>query len=242
MRARKRRSRRFRIALNASAAYYLSCQATEVVVSPSSLTGSIGVYSAHEDYSAADEKAGVKVTLISAGKYKTEGNMYEPLSDDARSAMQGLVDSFYGKFVKAVARGRGVSQSAVRDGFGQGRVVTAEDAVKFKLADRVDTLDEVLAGYGVKTSAGGSSASATAVHVAVPSAALDEGADHVAAGQQCSCECASCVEGNCEECTHEACDADAEGCIGCPMGDSDEAAAVAIAADQRARSLKLATL
>lgn len=157
--------------LMASAAYYLACSATEIVASPSSLTGSIGVYSAHEDYSQADEKAGVKVTLISAGKYKTEGNMYEPLSDDARSAMQALVDSFYGKFVKAVARGRGVSQAAVREGFGQGRVLTAEDAVKFKLADRVATLDEVLSGYGVK--APGPAASA-AVQVSVPSAADED--------------------------------------------------------------------
>ena len=52
--------------LCASAAYYLASQATELVVSPSSLTGSIGVYQLHEDYSAALDNMGVKFTFISA--------------------------------------------------------------------------------------------------------------------------------------------------------------------------------
>jgi signal peptide peptidase SppA len=145
--------------LCASAAYYLASQASEMVVSPSSLTGSIGVYQLHEDDSAALDNMGVKFTFISAGKYKTEGNSFQPLDDEARTAMQGVVDDFYGMFTKAVARGRGVAVKSVVNGFGQGRCLTAQDAVKQGLADRIATFDEVLGKYGVKTS---SSASARA--------------------------------------------------------------------------------
>jgi signal peptide peptidase SppA len=148
--------------LCASAAYYLGCSATEFVAAPSALVGSIGVYMAHTDFSEMDAKAGVKTTLISAGKYKTEGNEFEPLSDGARAAAQAIVDSFYEQFVKAVARGRGVGAAAVRNGFGEGRVVTAKQAVELGMVDRVATFDQVLAKYGASRNPSGATAEATA--------------------------------------------------------------------------------
>lgn len=129
----------------ASAAYWVGSAATELVVAPSAMVGSIGVYSAHADLSAALDKEGVKVTLISAGAKKVLGNEFEPLSDEARAQIQKLVDGFYGLFVKAVARGRGVSQAAVREGFGQGALVAAAEAIDLKMADRLGTLEDAIA-------------------------------------------------------------------------------------------------
>lgn len=128
-----------------SAGYWVLSQCSEIVVSPSSSVGSIGVLGAHEDRSKMNEKRGVKTTLISAGKYKTEGSPFEALSDEARAALQAKVDEFYSMFVGDVARGRGVSADAVRAGFGEGRMVTAAQAVKAGMADRVGTLDETVA-------------------------------------------------------------------------------------------------
>lgn len=139
-------------AMSASAAYYLLSQCTEVVVTPSGQVGSIGVFCAHEDLSKAAADAGVKVSLISAGKYKTEGNPFEPLSDEARQNLQNMVNDYYDAFTKAVARGRGVSLADVRSGFGEGRVVSAQDAVKAKMADRVATLDQTLSRLGATSS------------------------------------------------------------------------------------------
>lgn len=135
----------------ASAAYWLACSADELVVAPSGQVGSIGVFGAHEDLSKALDAEGIKISLVSAGKYKVEGNPYEPLSDEAKAALQSKVDEYYGMFTKAVAQGRAVSASDVRGGFGQGRMVMAAQAVKDKMADRVATLDDVLAKYGVST-------------------------------------------------------------------------------------------
>lgn len=127
-----------------SAAYYIASQADELVVTPSGWVGSIGVFGAHQDLSAALEKAGIKTTLISAGKFKTESSPFEPLGADARAAMQARVDEFYGMFVKAVARGRGVSTTAVRNGFGQGRMELASSAVALGMADLVATFDQTV--------------------------------------------------------------------------------------------------
>lgn len=132
----------------ASAAYWIASQAHEIIATPSSLTGSIGVFAVHEDISQMAERIGVKITLISAGKFKTEGNEFEPLTDEAKAAIQHIVDEHYGQFVAAVARGRKVSQSAVRAGYGQGRVLTANDAVKAGLVDRIGTLRDVMGQAG----------------------------------------------------------------------------------------------
>ncbi len=128
----------------ASAAYWIASAADEVVVTPGGEVGSIGVFTAHQDLSEALALEGVKVTLISAGKYKTEANPYAPLSDDARDALQASVDAYYKEFVNAVAKGRGRSPSEVRNGFGQGRMVVAKEAVKEGMADRVATLDATI--------------------------------------------------------------------------------------------------
>jgi len=128
----------------ASAAYWLASQADEVIATPEALVGSIGVFTIHEDYSAMMEKMGVKVTYISAGKYKTEVSPDQPLNDEARAHLQEIVDDAYGLFVGDVARGRGVSPSVVRSEYGQGRMLTAAAAKAAGLIDRVATADETI--------------------------------------------------------------------------------------------------
>lgn len=128
----------------ASAAYWLASQASEVVVTLSGAVGSIGVFSIHEDWSKFDERVGIKTTLISAGKYKTEASPYEPLSEEAEAAIQERVDDRYAAFLADVGKGRGVAASKVRSDFGEGRMVLAKDAVKAGMADRVDTFEGAL--------------------------------------------------------------------------------------------------
>lgn len=139
--------------LCASAAYYLASQCSEMMVSPSSQTGSIGVYATHVDTSKADEMEGLKFTLISYGANKTQGNSYEPLTDAARQDMQQLVDHYGTMFERAVARGRKVKLEDVQNKFGQGRMFNAKDAVRLGLADSIGTLDDALASHGVSRGA-----------------------------------------------------------------------------------------
>ena len=138
-----------------SAAYWIGANATEVVASPSATLGSIGVYSIHEDLSAALEKMGVKLTFISAGKYKVEGNPAEPLSETARALITKHVEASYNRFVGDVAAGRKTTAAAVRAGFGQGAVVMADEARSLGMVDRIETLtetvDRVLPAHGSPT-------------------------------------------------------------------------------------------
>lgn len=131
--------------LAASAAYWIAAQAGELWVTPSGEVGSIGVFAAHQDMSKMLEDAGLKVSLISAGKYKVEGNPYEPLTDEARAAIQERVDDYYNAFVRDVAKGRNTSVDAVRGGFGEGRTVGAVAAKREGMVDQVGTLSEAIA-------------------------------------------------------------------------------------------------
>ena len=128
----------------ASASYWIASAADEVVVTPSGSVGSIGVLTAHEDLSNALEMAGIRITIIGAGKYKTEANPFEPLSAEARAHMQSQVDSYGKLFFDRVAKNRDVTSHAVRTGFGQGRMVSAHHAPPELMADRVATLDQIV--------------------------------------------------------------------------------------------------
>lgn len=124
----------------ASAAYWLGAQADEVVAGPSSIVGSIGIIAAHLDQSAADEMAGEKVTIITAGDGKATGNPHIPLDDEGRAELQGLADDYYGLFVADVRKARAVTAKTVSQGW-KASVFTAEKARDAGLVDRVDTLD-----------------------------------------------------------------------------------------------------
>ncbi len=130
--------------LAASAAYWIGCSASELYVTPGGEVGSIGVWQAHFDYSQALAAEGVTPTLISAGKYKVEGNPYAPLGEEAQGFMQSRVDDYYATFTKSVARGRGVPIAQVRDGMGQGRVLGADAALAQSMVDGIATFDDVI--------------------------------------------------------------------------------------------------
>ncbi len=130
----------------ASAGFWIASAVDKLVMVPSGMVGSIGVFHEHVDVSEAEAKAGIKTTFISAGKFKTEGNPFEPLSEEGREHMQKEVDTFFGRFVKAVAKGRDTTVSDVKKNFGQGRLVLAEEALAAGMVDGIGTLGEVVAG------------------------------------------------------------------------------------------------
>jgi len=136
--------------LAASAAYWIGCSASEFYATPGGEVGSIGVWQAHFDYSKALEEEGVKTTLVSAGKFKVEGNPYVPLDPEAQAFMQSRVDDYYNAFIQAVAVGRGVPVDDVRNGMGEGRVLGADAALAQRMVDGIASFDDVLARMQAK--------------------------------------------------------------------------------------------
>lgn len=132
----------------ASAAYWLASQADEVVATPSAQVGSIGVYAVHQEMSRMLDEMGVTTTVVSAGPHKTEGNEFEPLTDEARADLQERVDANYQQFLSDVAAGRRTSTEQVESKYGGGRVLVANKALKVGMVDRVETLDQTIQRLG----------------------------------------------------------------------------------------------
>lgn len=127
-----------------SAAFALIAACDEVVVTPSGEVGDVGVFGIHSDESEANAKAGIKKTIIKAGKYKAEMNPFTPLTPEARDAQLARVQEAYNTMTAAIGKYRGVTAAAVRNGFGEGRSVGAKQAVELGMADRIATFDQVL--------------------------------------------------------------------------------------------------
>jgi len=134
--------------LAASAGYWLASQADEVVVTPSGSVGSIGVYAIHQEASRMLDAEGITTTIISAGPHKSEGNEFEPLTDEARDDIQSRVDTSYAQFLADVAAGRRVPVESVERDYGGGRVFPARKAYEAGMVDRVETLAQVVQRLG----------------------------------------------------------------------------------------------
>jgi signal peptide peptidase SppA len=136
--------------LAASAAYHIASAADEIIVTPSGEVGSVGVFAMHTDVSEHEKQMGVRRTFVKAGKYKVEGNPYEPLESEAQKAMQSRVNEYYDVMTSDIGKNRGVTQLDVKRHFAEGRVVGAEDAIGRGMADQVGTLESVIKRLSTK--------------------------------------------------------------------------------------------
>jgi signal peptide peptidase SppA len=142
----------------ASAAYGIASAANEIVISPTSIVGSIGVVMLHADRSGELAAQGVKPTLIFAGSHKVDGNPFEPLSDAVRADLQASVDAHYRQFLDTVALGRGSRLTASMARATEARTFIGSESIALGLADRIASFDEVLASLSQTTRPSGRTA------------------------------------------------------------------------------------
>src|SRR5215471_8738561 len=128
----------------ASGGFYLAMASDFILAHPTTVTGSIGVIMSLYDASALFAKIGVASNPIKSGPNKDIGNPARPMSDEQRAILQGMIDQFYGEFVKVVARGRGTSEERVR-GLADGRIYTGMEAKELGLVDHVGYLEDAIA-------------------------------------------------------------------------------------------------
>lgn len=128
----------------ASGGYALASGATQIITTPSGLSGSIGVVMLHLDESERLADEGIKPTLIFAGAHKVDANGTEPLSDDVRQELQSEVNATYDLFIDTVAKGRGDRLTKAKAKATEARTFMGKEAVTQGLADAVGTFEDVL--------------------------------------------------------------------------------------------------
>jgi len=128
----------------ASGGYYIACAADVIVAHRTTITGSIGVIVQTISFAGTMEKIGVTAEAITSGKMKDMGSPLKPLDKADAAVLQGIVDNFYAKFVSAVDAGRSKLDAAQVEKLADGRVYTADQALKNGLVDSLGYMDEAL--------------------------------------------------------------------------------------------------
>lgn len=128
----------------ASGGYYMSAGADAIVASPSTLTGSIGVFGILFNAGELYDRIGIDWDVLETNPAADFPTSTRPLSEEERATFRGLIEHTYRTFLGRVAEGRGMEEDEV-DAVAQGRVWSGTDAAERGLVDRVGGLDEAIA-------------------------------------------------------------------------------------------------
>jgi protease IV len=138
--------------LAASGGYFVAAGCDLIFAEPMTITGSIGIFSGKFDIGGLARKLGITTDTFKHGKRADLESMYRPYTDDERAVVKDGLRYMYGRFVGAVAEGRGMPKADV-DAVGRGHVWTGAQAQPIRLVDRFgglnDAIDEAKRRMGV---------------------------------------------------------------------------------------------
>jgi len=135
----------------ASGGYYIACGTGYVMARPSTITASISVISQYTNAQELLKKLGIEIQTIKTGKYKDQGSLARPLTEEEIAMQQEMLDEAYDEFVRVIVEGREMSEKEVR-AVADGRVVSGRQALELGLVDELGNLDDAIA---VAAEAGG---------------------------------------------------------------------------------------
>lgn len=128
----------------ASGGYWISNSCDHIFSGATTLTGSIGCFSAIPEFSkTVKDIAKVNIVPVNSHKHSDMVSLMRPFNEEETRLMQDYVDDIYTNFVNIVAEGRDMSYEAV-DEIAQGRVWTGADALKIGLVDEIGTLEDAI--------------------------------------------------------------------------------------------------
>jgi len=128
--------------LAASGGYWIAMSADKILASPTTLTGSIGIFSVIPTFEKAMTKLGVSTDGVGTSLFSGEG-ITNGLSVTAQSALQLAINNGYQTFISLVSESRDIDLGEV-DKIAQGRVWTGQDAVELGLVDQLGDFDDAI--------------------------------------------------------------------------------------------------
>ena len=128
----------------ASGGYWIAAEADEIWALPTTLTGSIGAFSAFPTIEGIVEYIGVTVDGVGTTPLAGAASLNRGLSPEMASIVQALAYGAYDDFIELVAGGRDMSEQAVRE-VADGLVWTGAEAAERGLVDELGGLDEAVA-------------------------------------------------------------------------------------------------
>ena len=131
-------------AIAASGGYYIAAEADEIWATPTTITGSIGVFAAFPTFERLLDRLGVNTDGVGTTELAGSLRLDRPLDPQVAATLATGVDFTYRHFLDIVATGRGLAEEAVQAAAG-GRVWSAPDAQAMGLVDELGSLREAVA-------------------------------------------------------------------------------------------------
>ncbi|MGR5170768.1 signal peptide peptidase SppA [Vibrio owensii] len=128
--------------LAASGGYWISMSADKIVAQPTTLTGSIGIFSVITTFERGFNKLGISTDGVGTSPFSGDG-ITTGLSTGASEAFQLGIEHGYKRFISLVGSNRDMSLDEV-DKVAQGRVWTGQDALSFGLVDQMGDFDDAV--------------------------------------------------------------------------------------------------
>ena len=127
----------------ASGGYWISAVADEVVASPATVTGSIGVFGMFPTFQRTLEAVGVTSDGVGTTPWVGQLRPDREMSAETKQLFQLMINDTYDDFISGVAELREMDKSAV-DGVAQGQVWTGQDALQHGLVDSLGTYEDAI--------------------------------------------------------------------------------------------------
>lgn len=128
----------------ASGGYMISAPGAKILASPTTITGSIGVFGLLLNFQEIANKNGVTWDVVKTAQFADMETISRPQTEAELKIQQSYVDTLYDRFMGIVADGRDISKARVSQ-VAQGRVWTGEDAIAANLVDELGGLEEAIA-------------------------------------------------------------------------------------------------
>lgn len=128
----------------ASGGYYVAAGASEIWASPSTITGSIGIFYGKVDVAQLAARIGVGIETASRGAHAGADSLFRPFTDDERAGLAEMLRVWYRQFLERVAEGRNLSLERV-DELARGRVYSGDEAQALGLVDSLGGFQAALA-------------------------------------------------------------------------------------------------
>ncbi|EPJ2746412.1 signal peptide peptidase SppA [Vibrio parahaemolyticus] len=128
--------------LAASGGYWISMSADKIVAQPTTLTGSIGIFSVITTFEKGFSKLGINTDGVGTSPFSGDG-ITTGLSEGTSQAFQLGIEHGYKRFISLVGSNRDMTVEEV-DKVAQGRVWTGQDALSFGLVDQMGDFDDAV--------------------------------------------------------------------------------------------------
>ena len=117
--------------------------ADEIWASPTTLTGSIGIFMAVPTFEGILSGAGVHRDGVGTTNLASGIDLSKPLSEELRGAINLTLQNGYDRFISIVAEGREIDRQKVEE-LAQGKVYTGEKAQDIGLVDKLGSLEQAI--------------------------------------------------------------------------------------------------